>query len=132
MPLLPSFPMETWNFRIAHVAGALGLGFMLYAGRLDFPGKDEETPAAWYIAYLLMVPALFSLGTAVSFAVRSTTASVERHGSGIKFNETYLFGLPLIVATRRHRSVWFHKRERSGFAAPDIVLAVCGARSRPI
>ena len=24
VPLLPSFPMETWNFRIAHVAGAPG------------------------------------------------------------------------------------------------------------
>ena len=29
IPLLPQFPIETWNFRIAHVAGALFLGFVL-------------------------------------------------------------------------------------------------------
>ena len=23
LPLLPTFPMETWNFRIVHIAGAL-------------------------------------------------------------------------------------------------------------
>jgi TRAP transporter 4TM/12TM fusion protein len=128
VPLLPSFPMETWNFRIAHVAGALGLGFMLYAGRLDFPGKDEETRLLGYIAYLLMVPALFSLGTAVSFGVEiNNGVSWNGMDPRIKFNETYLFGLPLIVATMGAIVLsWFHKRERSGFAAPDIVLAVCG------
>ena len=31
IPFLPTFPMETWNFRIVHVAGALILGFLLYA-----------------------------------------------------------------------------------------------------
>ncbi|MCG8480127.1 MAG: hypothetical protein MI724_13595, partial [Spirochaetales bacterium] len=32
IPFLPSLPLETWNFRIVHVAGALSLGFLLYAG----------------------------------------------------------------------------------------------------
>ncbi|WP_425088228.1 TRAP transporter permease [Stappia sp.] len=128
VPLLPSFPMETWNFRIAHVAGALALGFILYAGRLDFPGKDEETRTLGYVAYALMVPALFSLGTAMSFGVEiSNGVSWNGIDPRIKFNETYLFGLPLIVATMGAIVLsWFHKRERSGFAAPDIVLAVCG------
>lgn len=26
IPFLPSFPLETWNFRIIHIAGALALG----------------------------------------------------------------------------------------------------------
>ncbi|MEM7490317.1 MAG: TRAP transporter permease, partial [Pseudomonadota bacterium] len=33
IPFLPAFPMETWNFRIVHVAGALILGFVLYSAR---------------------------------------------------------------------------------------------------
>ena len=33
LPFLPSFPLETWNFRIVHVAGALFLGFLLFAPR---------------------------------------------------------------------------------------------------
>lgn len=28
VPLLPQFPLETWNFRIVHIAGALALGFL--------------------------------------------------------------------------------------------------------
>jgi hypothetical protein len=30
IPFLPNFPMETWNFRIFHVAGALLLGVLLF------------------------------------------------------------------------------------------------------
>ena len=31
IPFLPDFPIETWNFRIAHVAGALILGFLMFS-----------------------------------------------------------------------------------------------------
>jgi hypothetical protein len=31
LPFLPQFPMETWNFRIVHIAGALALGFLLFS-----------------------------------------------------------------------------------------------------
>ena len=31
LPFLPRFPLETWNFRILHIAGALGLGFLIFA-----------------------------------------------------------------------------------------------------
>ena len=41
IPLLPVFPMETWNFRIVHIAGALILGFLLYSARA-FPDADED------------------------------------------------------------------------------------------
>ena len=30
---LPEFPLETWNFRMVHVAGALILGFLLFNAR---------------------------------------------------------------------------------------------------
>ena len=31
LPFLPQFPLETWNFRIMHIAGALALGFLIFA-----------------------------------------------------------------------------------------------------
>jgi len=128
IPLLPTFPMETWNFRIVHIAGALALGFLLFAGRLDFPDEGKETKALGYIAYALMVPALFSVGMAFSFAAEISSGKMWNGiDETIKFNETYLFGLPLIIATFGAIALsWFHKRVRSGFAAPDVVLAVCG------
>ena len=39
LPFLPVFPMETWNFRIVHIAGALLLGFLLYSARA-FPDES--------------------------------------------------------------------------------------------
>ncbi len=128
IPFLPTFPMETWNFRIVHVAGALALGFLVFAGSVHFPKEGGETRVLGYAAYALMVPALFSLAMALSFALE---ISGGRMWSGIdaaiKFNEIYLFGLPLVAATFGAIILsWFHKRVRSGFAAPDAVLAVCG------
>src|SRR6056297_2133217 len=108
IPFLPTFPMETWNFRIVHVAGALALGFLLFAGR-GFPeDASRETRAFTYVSYALMVPALFATGVAISF-------SLEIAG-GVMWN-----GIDggILVS-------WLHARDRGGFAAPDIVLGICG------
>ena len=129
IPFLPAFPMETWNFRIVHIAGALALGFLLFASRIDFPDKEKETPLLGYAAYALMLPALFALGMALSFAVEINNGLAWNGiDARIKFNETYLFGLPLIIATVGGIALsWFHRRNRAGFSAPDVVLAICGA-----
>lgn len=129
LPFLPSFPLETWNFRIVHVAGALGLGFLLFAGRPFVDARADETPVIGNIAYLLMLPALFALGAAIYFGMQ-ISGGVMWNGidAGIKYNETWLFGVPLIVATLGGIVLsWFHKRERHAFSQPDIVLAICGA-----
>ncbi|MTI44760.1 TRAP transporter 4TM/12TM fusion protein [Roseibium hamelinense] len=127
VPFLPAFPMETWNFRIVHVAGALVLGFLMFGPRLSFPEKGQETPVLGYAAYVLMLPALFALGMAFSFAVEINNGLMWNGiDERIRFNEVYLFGLPLIVATAGGIVLsWFHQRERSGFSAPDVVLCVC-------
>jgi hypothetical protein len=41
MPFLPQFPMETWNFRIVHIAGALALGFLLFSAHAFHPDRDH-------------------------------------------------------------------------------------------
>ncbi|MEO1331492.1 MAG: TRAP transporter fused permease subunit [Pseudomonadota bacterium] len=128
LPFLPSFPLETWNFRIVHIAGALGLGFLMFAGA-SFPREGaRETKILGYLSYLLMVPALFSVAVALSFA-NEVAAGAMWNGIDprIKFNETWLFGAPLIAATGGAIALsWAHRRDRDGVAAPDAVLVVCG------
>ncbi|MFT5868467.1 MAG: TRAP transporter 4TM/12TM fusion protein [Paracoccaceae bacterium] len=127
IPFLPRFPMETWNFRIVHVAGALGLGFMLYSARTFNDTERRETPMLGYIAYALMIPAFYSIMTALSFA-NDIAGGVMWNGldQGIRSREIYHYGLPLIVATAGAIVLgWFHRRDRAGFSAPDVVLALC-------
>ncbi|MFT6931919.1 MAG: TRAP transporter 4TM/12TM fusion protein [Paracoccaceae bacterium] len=127
IPFLPRFPMETWNFRIVHVAGALGLGFLLYSARTFNDTERRETPMLGYIAYALMIPAFYSIMTALSFA-NDIAGGVMWNGldQGIRSREIYHYGLPLIVATAGAIVLgWFHRRDRAGFSAPDVVLALC-------
>ena len=125
IPLLPSFPMETWNFRIVHVAGALALGFVLFSGR---PFEERETPALGWAAYAFGALALWSCGVAASFAVDiSAGAMWNGMDEGIRSREIWLYGVPLWVATAGAIGLgWIHRRDREGFAAPDVVLALCG------
>lgn len=127
IPFLPTFPMETWNFRIVHVAGALSLGFLLFAGREFAETREDETRTLTYVAYVLLIPALLALGMALSFAVEIANGVMwSGIDPRIKFNETWLFGLPLVIASAGGIILsWFYKRERSGFTAPDFVLVVC-------
>ncbi len=128
IPFLPTFPMETWNFRLVHVAGALALGFLLFSGRGFAETRDGETPVLGYAAWALMVPALMALGMAFLLRGRNPNGAMWNGiDAAIKFNETWLFGAPLWIATGGAIVLsWFHKRERGAFSAPDVVLAVCG------
>jgi TRAP-type uncharacterized transport system fused permease subunit len=48
LPFLPQFPMETWNFRIVHIAGALALGFLLFSAQTF---RAEHEPVETRHAY---------------------------------------------------------------------------------
>ncbi|MEL7025711.1 MAG: TRAP transporter fused permease subunit [Pseudomonadota bacterium] len=128
IPFLPTFPLETWNFRIVHIAGALGLGFLLFAARTDFPEEDRGSGLVTLASYVLGALALFSCGIAIWFAIQIENGLMWNGiDETLKFNETYLYGLPLLVATGGSIALsWGHRRLRSGFAAPDVVLAICG------
>ncbi|MEO0989943.1 MAG: TRAP transporter fused permease subunit, partial [Pseudomonadota bacterium] len=128
IPFLPDFPLETWNFRIVHVAGALFLGFLMFAA-YDFRTETPrpETPLTGKIALALMIPALWSCGVGLWF-VQMIQGGVMWNGidATIKFRETWMFGTPLVATTFAAIIVgWFHRRDRSGFSAPDLVLATC-------
>ncbi|MEO0484512.1 MAG: TRAP transporter fused permease subunit [Pseudomonadota bacterium] len=136
IPFLPQFPLETWNFRIIHIAGALVLGFMVFGpGRFSNDAKPGS-PLISYGAALLIVPALISGWTVIGFG--STIASgtlpvmgglitwAAFPGTEIYATEVTWFGIPLLIATGGAIALgWVERRERGQFAASDLVLALC-------
>ena len=100
IPGLPVFPMETWNFRIVHIAGALILGFILYSARA-FPDTDKggRHPLD-LLAFLAALPALYAFYTALSFANQIAGGTMwNGMDPGIRSAEIYHYGIPLLVAT---------------------------------
>jgi TRAP transporter 4TM/12TM fusion protein len=128
LPFLPDLPLETWNFRIVHVAGALALGFVLYGASPFAKTASEETAILAKVSWALMIPALVAVGAALSFAAE-IAGGVMWNGidERIKFNETYWFGAPLLIATIGGILLsWVTRRERGRLVSSDIVLGVCG------
>lgn len=128
IPLLPTFPLETWNFRIIHVAGALGLGFLLFSGSNFTAQTYKKSRLFDVIAMALGIAALLSVGMAFSFQVEIANGKAWNGlDLSIKFNETWLYGVPLLVATFGAIVLsWFDRRTRGTVAGLDIVLAICG------
>ena len=145
LDFLPRFPMETWNFRIVHIAGALALGFAVFAAhRFRPPGR--RTPR-WLSACILalLVPAGVALWTALGFVAFLASGQAQEMGGvtvwisapdvpaafaaydGIHAREIWWFGLPLLLATLGGiLAGWIERRGRDRLAAADIVLALCG------
>lgn len=135
---LPQFPLETWNFRIVHIAGALVLGFLLFAPRIFV---DDATPSKnnllSIVAVLLAAPALVAGWTAFGFSrliesgtlpeMGGLTTWAAFPGTDIFNAEIWWFGVPLLVATFGAIVIsWFENRDRGQIAAADVVLALCG------
>ncbi len=126
LPLLPRLPMETWNFRIVHVTGALILGFLLYAGATPLDsGKGSRTIRN--AAMVLMLPALLALGAAITFAMDIAGGALWNGvDPGVRAREIWWFGLPLLVATTGGIfASWYDRQPRDGLSPPDFVLSVC-------
>ena len=126
IPFLPDFPIETWNFRIAHVAGALILGFLMFSATGFADGQKPSSRAIRVAAYPLLICGLFSLGMAFYFAWEIASGSNWNGiNKNIRFNEIWLYGAPLWGATGGSIILsWFDKQSRGRFAPHDFVLVV--------
>ncbi|MEM6759120.1 MAG: TRAP transporter fused permease subunit [Pseudomonadota bacterium] len=135
---LPQFPLETWNFRIVHIAGALALGFVLYSARTFRDGVDGGGGSRLMslLAALLLVPALVAGVTAIGFVQVINSGTLPQMGglttwaafpgTDIYASEVYWFGIPLLIASLGAVLLgWFEQRDRAQIAASDVVLAVC-------
>lgn len=139
IPLLPQFPMETWNFRIVHISGALALGFLTYNAMLFSEVDDRPQSGLWrIISYVLMLPALFALGTSLWFARTIASGALPEmgglttwpafEGTPIYGQEVWYFGVPLLIATFGGIVMgWLERAPRDRFRASDMLLAICGA-----
>ncbi|MEM0907058.1 MAG: TRAP transporter fused permease subunit [Pseudomonadota bacterium] len=139
IPFLPQFPMETWNFRIVHIAGALVLGFLMFSAH-TFAAKGplhRQTPVVSIVAAVLAVPALVAGVTAIGFAnlinsgelpeMGGLTTWAAFPGTEIYQNEVRWFGIPLLIASLGAIVTgWIERRGRERFAASDVVLSLCG------
>lgn len=117
-------PMETWSFRIVHIAGALVLGFCFYAGARFVSGTEAPARHRWttWLSAILLLPAAYALyQTGVFYQMMADGA--QRIPATLESNH---FGWPLLAATGSAIILsWFHQTERSRFSVPDLVLIVC-------
>ena len=117
------YPMETWSFRLVHIAGALVLGFALYTGT-HFAGEaGKKRSPAWlgWISYALLVPAGYAL-LQVWRMQQMIADGAMRIDPAI---EAWHFGYPLIFATIAAILLsWTYRQVRERLSPPDLVLMV--------
>jgi len=117
-------PMETWSYRIVHVAGALVLGFLLYAGARFATREEGGARHRWttWVGAVAVLPALYALYQTFAFS-QLVAGGAQRIPVVL---ETWHYGWPLLAATTIGIVLsWFHQRERSRFSVPDLVLILC-------
>ncbi|WP_447527316.1 TRAP transporter permease [Vreelandella sp. TE19] len=121
------YPIETWSFRIIHIAGALILGYALFAGA-RFAETDAEASPAWLkaVSVALLIPAAYSLVQV--FLMQQTLA-----GGAMRIDpavENWHFGYPLMATTAAAIVLsWFFRQARHRFSPADLVLMVCALAS---
>lgn len=121
------YPMETWSFRIVHIAGALILGYGLFAGA-RFAETDAEASPGWlkWLSLALLVPAAYTLVQVV--LMQQTLA-----GGAMRIDpsvENGHFGYPLMATTAVAIVLsWCYRQARHRFSPADLVLMVCALAS---
>ena len=141
VPFLPTFPLETWNFRTVHIAGALMLGFALFAAVTfradDGPATQAKGRSLRLIGLALLVPVAIALWTSIQFIVLVNsgtlpefggipTWSSAQPGAPLYDQEFWGYGVPLLVATFGGIVLgWFERPGRGRIAVSDLVLGAC-------
>ena len=123
---LPTMPLETWNFRIAHVAGALALGFLVFSGS-RFSDETTAMSTVWQVLSAAMVAlALFGLYGAIGIASDIAGGAMWNGvDKAIKYRETWLLGAPLVAASLGASMIsWLHHTKRHHTTLADIALII--------
>ncbi len=136
---LPNLPVETWNFRVVHIAGALILGFLIYSAGSFREGEGAPgSRLPLILSAVLALPALYAGATALGFVATIGSGTLPQMGglttwaafpgTEIYAKEVYHFGIPLLVATGGAILVgWAFPVARDRLSPPDIVLGLCAA-----
>ncbi len=119
------YPLETWTYRLIHVAGGLVLGFLLFSAHdfsADAKPAEQRSPLSW----LLLVPAACGIIYGLSCLVIAWflwVAQGQTQPPAFTF-ETY--GIPLLVGTcLAIVHCWlFSDQRQDRFSPADILLAL--------
>lgn len=118
------YPIETWIYRLSHVAGGLALGFLLFSSRMVSDGSGNES-------YSMMEKLLLWLGGALILLAAGQVVAMllldDRVVTGAPAGKhLYTFGYPLIAGTVLTLAAsWMApSRDRAQFAPADAMLAV--------
>ncbi|SEK95970.1 TRAP transporter, 4TM/12TM fusion protein [Roseovarius azorensis] len=118
------YPIETWIYRLSHVAGGLALGFLLFSSRIvsDGSGDESYSMAERLLTWLGGALILLALGQVMAMLVLNdrvvTGAPAGKH--------LYSFGYALIAGTvlTLIASWMAPSRDRARFAPADALLAL--------
>jgi len=118
------YPLETWTYRLIHVAGGLGLGFLLFSSSTfpDGGGRATRNPAEQALAAIAGVLVLIALAQLLH-----ALGSGDRVETGAPADKyIWTFGYPLIAGTvLAIATAWlFPGRDRDRVGLTDLVLAL--------
>ena len=117
-------PLETWAFRLIHIAGALVLGFLLYASRNLISDAEPTPPSQRVIQWLgaaLLLPALYVLYVIVGMH-QTLSGGAMRLAPVV---DTWHFGWPLLTTTVLACILsWLQRPAIKGVSMPDLVLVL--------
>jgi len=119
------YPLETWVYRLSHVAGGLALGFLYFSARA-FPSEAGPQRPLSPLEWLLLLPAAVAIFTAlVQIAYAIVTSQRVETGAPPDFLLTTL-GYPLLGGTvLAILASWLAPvRDRSGLGHADTLLAI--------
>ncbi len=119
------YPLETWVYRLTHVASGLALGFIFFSARAfpsEFGDKKSVTPLEW----LLLLPAAVLIFTALGQIVFAIATGDLVQTGAPKEKMLMTFGYPIIIGTTLAvLASWTSPlRTRGRVALPDVLLAV--------
>jgi TRAP transporter 4TM/12TM fusion protein len=123
--VLNLYPLETWTYRMLHLAGGLFIGFLIYSSLSTKPEADSQQqrrmrPLEWVLAAVAIVGVAYGLAM-VAYAFAGLWFAGMRAPPRFVFQT---FGIPLLVGTiAAVVAGWvFPQRSRSAIHWADWVL----------
>ena len=120
------YPLETWTYRLIHVAGGLALGFLLFSSVTirDAAGPRDRNILEWALLAIAAVGIGLALGQVVLAIVTDDLIDLRSRPAADKY--LWTLGYPLVTGTAAALlASWvFPDRERDRFPVADALLAI--------
>jgi len=118
--VLNLYPLEPWTYRLIHVGGGLGIGFLLFSA-LSFEGTPAA-PSPWRAALIVPAAALVALGLGQTILLW-IAGGIGQGAPAVAHRWT--FGVPLALGAGLAMAAgWLMPDRRRGRVdAGDLVLA---------